>query len=55
MKQFKLEVKVSGWITRVVDAESIEEAHDKATEIDWTMPLGNLQWKEAIVELSHDD
>ena len=43
--KYRLEVKVTGWVTREVEANSLEEAEDIATELDWTIPLGDLQWK----------
>ena len=43
--KYRLEVKVTGWVTREVEANSLEEAEDIAAELDWTMPLGDLQWK----------
>jgi hypothetical protein len=48
--KYRLEVKVTGWVTREVEADSLEEAEDIAAELDWTMPLGDLRWKSAEVE-----
>ncbi len=45
MKKFRFEVKVSGWMTREVEADNLEEARDIAAELDQTMPIGDLQWK----------
>lgn len=48
--KYRFEVKVSGWMTRVVEADSIEDARDKAADLDWSTPLGDLQWKETTVQ-----
>jgi hypothetical protein len=48
--KYRFEVKVSGWQTRVVEAVSIEEARDKAADIDLQMPIAELQWKEVTVQ-----
>ncbi len=50
MTEYRFEVKVSGWMTRVVQANSIEEARDLAAEVDQTMPIGDLQWKTVEVQ-----
>ena len=49
MQTYRLEVKVSGWVTVEVEAESLEEAKEKA-EPPWSMRLGQLQNKSAEVE-----
>lgn len=48
--KYRFEVKVSGWMTRIVEAKSIEEARDKAADIDLNQPLHELQWKEVTVQ-----
>ena len=52
MKTYRLEVKVTGWITREIEARTKEEATEIASEVDWSMPLGDLQWKSTEVELN---
>ena len=48
--KYRFEVKVSGWMTRIVEADSIEDARDKAAEVDLDQPLRDLQWKEITVQ-----
>jgi hypothetical protein len=48
--KYRFEVKVSGWMTRIVEAESLEDARDKAAEIDLNQPMRELQWKEIEVQ-----
>jgi hypothetical protein len=49
-KMYRFEVKVSGWMSRFVEANSLEEARDNAAEIDLNQPIATLQWKEVTVE-----
>ena len=50
MKTYRLEVKVTGWVTREVEANTMGEAMEIASDLDWSMPLGDLQWKSTEVE-----
>ena len=50
MKTYLFEVKVTGWVTREVEANNFEEARDLAAEIDMNMTIGDLQWKHVDVE-----
>lgn len=53
MTTYRFEVKVSGWMTREVEANTLEEARDMAAEVDQSTPLFDLQWK--TVEVQHED
>jgi hypothetical protein len=48
--KYRFEIKVSGWITREVEASSITEAEEKVSDLPWDMPLKDLQWVEAEVQ-----
>lgn len=49
--RYRFEVKVSGWITRIVEAPSLEEAREIAADITiLSEPIANLQWKEIEVQ-----
>lgn len=55
MTKYVLEVKVMGWLTREVEAHNISEAMDKAADLDWSMPIGDLRWRQTEVEHTKDD
>ena len=48
--KYKFEVQFSGWMTRVIEADTLEEAEDLAAEIPENMLVKDLQWKESKIE-----
>ena len=48
--KFRFEVQFSGWMTRVIEADTLEEAEDLAAEIPEDLLVIDLQWKESKVE-----
>jgi hypothetical protein len=53
--KYRFEVKVSGWMTRIIEADSLEGAREKAADVDLNQPLRDLQWKEVTVQDYEDN
>lgn len=48
--KYKFEVQFSGWMTRVIEADSPEEAEELAAEIPENLLVKDLRWKESNTE-----
>jgi len=48
--KFRFEVQFSGWMTRVIEADTLEEAEYLAAETPEDLLVIDLQWRESKVE-----
>jgi len=55
VKTYTVTTKVQGYITKQVKARSKKEAIEKGEDIDWKMPLGNLEDKSSQTDAEKDE